>query len=102
MATGYNVEQQSMARGAQALEDATQRISTVLKTLDADMQSMAQGWQSDASRVFMQLHMNWSEQQNKLVTALQSMHETLVSTSHSYVNQESQQSSSFQNIANAL
>jgi WXG100 family type VII secretion target len=102
MAGEFSVQQEAMTKGAQAVDDASSKIDGHLKQLDGEVQTMFSGWSGDAQRAFSQLHLNWSEQQTKLLTALREMHGALVSTGHTYASQEEQQSGSFNHIAGQL
>ncbi|MFI7589854.1 WXG100 family type VII secretion target [Spongisporangium articulatum] len=102
MAGEYSLQQEAMAKGAQAVDDASVQIDGHLKKLDAEVQTMFGGWSSDAQRSFATLHANWVAQQNKLTTALRDMHTALVSTANTYAQQEEQQSSAFNHIAGQL
>jgi WXG100 family type VII secretion target len=102
MANGYAVEQESMAKGAQAVEEATSLITGHVRTLDSEVSTMFGGWSSQAQRSFANLHTNWVGQQQKLLTALQDMHAALVSTGATYASQEEQQAGAFGNIAGQL
>jgi WXG100 family type VII secretion target len=102
VADGYAVQHESMAKGATAVEEAATLIGGHLKTLDSEVQTMFGGWNSRASKAFATVHMNWTEQQTKLQTALVDMHTALVSTNQTYQAQEEQESSAFGNIAGQL
>lgn len=102
MANGYSLEQQSMAKGAAAVEEATTLIDGHVKTLNSEVETMFGGWSSDAQRSFANLHASWVTQQQKLLTALADMHTALVATGQTYANQEQQQASVFGNIAGQL
>lgn len=102
MANGYSVEQESMAKGAAAVEEATTLIDGHVKTLDSEVSAMFGGWNSQAQRSFANLHTNWTTQQNKLLTALRDMHTALVSTGQTYQAQEEQQAGSFDHISGQL
>jgi WXG100 family type VII secretion target len=102
MAAEYSVQQEAMAKGALAVDEASTRIDGHLKQLDGEVQTMFSGWSSDASRSFARLHVSWAEQQTKLLTALREMHGALVATGQTYAAQEEQQSGSFSHIAGQL
>lgn len=99
---GYSVAQESMAKGASAVEDAGVQIDGLLKKLDSEVQAMFGGWSSQAQRSFAGLHTNWVGQQNKLVGSLREMHAALVSTSATYERQEESQAAAFGHIQGAL
>jgi WXG100 family type VII secretion target len=102
MAQGYAVEQESMAKGAAAVEEASTLIDGHMKTLNSEVESMFGGWSSQAHRSFATLHTNWVEQQQKLLTALRDMHTALVSTGQTYSTQEEQQAGAFSHISGQL
>jgi len=102
MAGGYEVQNEAMVKGAQAVEEASTVIRQHLQTLDAEIQTMFGGWTSGAQRSFGTLHANWVAQQQKLVTALDDMHGSLVQTRQTYSAQEEAQTSQFDNIAGQL
>jgi WXG100 family type VII secretion target len=99
---GYAVEQESMAKGAAAVEEATTLIDGHVKALNAEVESMFGGWSSQAQRSFANLHSNWVAQQQKLLTALRDMHTALVSTGQTYASQEEQQAGAFSHISGQL
>jgi WXG100 family type VII secretion target len=99
---GYGVEQEAMAKGAQAIEDASIQIDGLLKKLDGEVQTMFGGWASEAQRSFAVLHSNWVSQQTKLTTSLREMQEALVATNRAYMQQEESQSSAFGKISGQL
>lgn len=102
MAQGYSVQQESMTRGAAAVEEASALIDGHVKTLNSEVESMFGGWSSQAQLAFANLHTNWVEQQQRLLTSLRDMHAALVTTGQTYVAQEEQQSGAFSNIAGQL
>ena len=102
VATGYEVQHESMAKGATAVEEAAGLISGHLNTLDTEVTTMFGGWDSRARKAFAQVHVNWAQQQQKLQTALTEMHAALISTNQTYVAQEEQQAGAFGNIAGQL
>jgi WXG100 family type VII secretion target len=102
VAQGYSLEQESMAKGAAAVEDASTLIDGQVKTLNSEVEQMFGGWSSQAQRSFATLHANWVEQQQKLLTALRDMHTALVSTGRTYATQEEQQSGDFSHIAGQI
>jgi WXG100 family type VII secretion target len=102
MASGYNVQQETMAKGAQAVDSATEQINGHLQRLDTEVQTMFGGWKGNAQRAFGDLHANWVGQQQKLQTALRDMHEALVKTGQTYNAQEENQAGAFTNIAGQL
>jgi WXG100 family type VII secretion target len=102
MASGYNVQQETMAKGAQAVDSATEQINGHLQRLDSEVQTMFGGWKGNAQRAFGELHANWVNQQQKLQQALRDMHEALVATGKTYDAQEEQQAGQFGNIAGQL
>jgi len=91
-----------MTKGASAIDEASTTIDGQLKKLDSEVQTMFSGWSSEGQRSFSQLHLNWTQQQTKLLTALREMHTALVSTGKTYQAQEEQQSGAFNNIAGQL
>jgi WXG100 family type VII secretion target len=99
---GYALQQESMAKGAAAVGEATALIDGQVKTLNAEVESMFGGWSSQAQRSFANLHTSWVAQQQKLLTALGDMHTALVSTQQTYTAQEEQQSGAFSHIAGQL
>jgi len=99
---GYGVQQEAMAKGAGAVDEASTQIKQHLQTLDSEIQTMFGGWNSDAQRSFGNLHARWVAQQQKLLTALQEMHGALVQTRQTYAAQEESQTSQFDNIAGQL
>lgn len=102
MAGEYSVEQEAMAKGATAIDDASTKIDGHLRKLDGEVQTMYSGWSSEGQRAFAGLHVRWTQEQTKLLTALREMHTALVSTSKTYQAQEEQQSGAFNHIAGAL
>jgi WXG100 family type VII secretion target len=99
---GYGVQQETMAKGAAAVEEASIQIDGLLKKLDAEVQAMFGGWSSEAQRSFATLHSNWVGQQTKLTTSLREMQEALVATSRNYEQQEQSQASAFGSISASL
>jgi len=102
VADGYSVQQETMVKGAQAVDEATRMIKQHMTQLDSEVQTMFGGWQSQAAKTFGNLHASWIEQQQKLQTALADMHNALVSTRQTYAGQEEEQTSQFNNIAGQL
>lgn len=102
MAQGYSVQQESMARGATAVEEATSLIDGHVKTLNSEVESMFGGWSSQAQLAFANLHTSWVEQQQVLLNSLRDMHTALVSTGQTYSNQEESQAGAFSHIAGQL
>jgi WXG100 family type VII secretion target len=102
LAQGYSVEQDSMRRGASALEDASVLIDGHIKTLNSEVEALTGGWRGQAQTAFVNLHANWTEAQTRLLTALRDMHTALVSTGQTYTSQEQNQAGAFSNIAGQL
>jgi WXG100 family type VII secretion target len=102
VAQGYSLEQESMARGASAVEEASTLIDGHVKKLNSEIESMFGGWSSQAQRSFANLHANWVAQQQKLITALRDMQAALVSTGQTYERQEEQEAGAFGHIAGQL
>jgi WXG100 family type VII secretion target len=102
VAGGYDVQQDSMAKGAAAVDEAGTLIKGHMQTLDSEIQTMFGGWNSGASRSFGNLHANWVAQQQKLTNALNEMHGALIQTKQTYAAQEESQTSQFDNIAGQL
>jgi WXG100 family type VII secretion target len=102
MAGGYDVQQEAMTKGAQAVDEASTQLRQHMQTLDSEIQTMFGGWNSGAQRTFGNVHANWTAQQQKLLTALQDMHGALVQTKQTYSAQEESQTSQFDNIAGQL
>jgi WXG100 family type VII secretion target len=98
----YTTSDQAMASGASKVEDATVQIAQVLQTLDREVTTMTGGWKGDGANSFMQVHEAFTSQANKINTALKNMHEALVANRTTYVNQESDQSSSFNSMAGRI
>ena len=99
---GYTTESESMARGAQAVEEATSRIHQHLATLQQHVDTMLSHWRGNASMSFGNAHEAFALQGRKLNDALHAMHEALVQTSRAYQAQEEQHSTQFNSIANQL
>ncbi|HVQ93662.1 MAG TPA: WXG100 family type VII secretion target [Mycobacteriales bacterium] len=102
MAGGYDVQQDAMAKGAAAVDEAGTLVRQHMQTLDSEIQTMFGGWTSGAQRSLGNLHANWVAQQQKLLTALQEMHGALVQTKQTYAAQEESQTSQFDSIAGQL
>jgi WXG100 family type VII secretion target len=102
MAGQYSLEQESMAKGATAVDDASVQIDGHLKRLDSEVNTMFGGWNSQAQKKFQTLHMRWVEEQSKLTTALRDMHTALVATGQTYAQQEEAQGSAFDHIAGGI
>jgi WXG100 family type VII secretion target len=102
MAGQYSVEQESMAKGAQAVDDAHAQIQGHVRSLDGAVNEMFGGWKSQASGRFAMLHQRWVEEQNKLTTALTDMHTALVQTDKAYQAQEDAASTSFDHISSGI
>jgi WXG100 family type VII secretion target len=99
---GYSTESESMAKGAQAVEEATGHIHQHLGTLQQHVDTMLSQWKGGASRSFGNAHTAFAEQGQKLNNALRTMHEALVKTGTTYAAQEEQQSGNFSHIAGQL
>lgn len=99
---GFEVEQEAMAKGAAAIEDASAQIDGILKKLDGEIQIMFGGWKSNAASSFGALHTAWVSNQTKLTTSLREMQEALVATNRTYMQQEESQASAFGHIAQGL
>jgi WXG100 family type VII secretion target len=100
--SGYGLEQDTMQKGAQAVDEATALIRQHMQQLNTEVETMFGGWRSQAQGSFAVLHENWVSQQTKLHTALQEMHAALVQTATTYAGQEEHQASQFNNIAGQL
>ncbi len=99
---GYTNEAESMAKGAQAVEEATTLIHGHLGTLRQHVETMQSQWRGDASVSFGNAHAAFAEQGQKLNNALRTMHEALVQTTKTYEAQEADHSASFNSIATQL
>jgi len=99
---GFGTESEAMAKGAQAVEEATTRIHQHLATLQQNVDTMLSHWRGDASTSFGNAHEAFAQQGRKLNDALHAMHEALVQTTRTYQAQEEQHSSQFNTIANQL
>jgi len=99
---GYETSDESMAKGAQAVEEATTHIHQHLGTLQQHVDTMLSQWRGGASQSFGNAHTAFAEQGQKLNNALRTMHEALVQTSRTYHAQEAEGSSSFNSISGQL
>ena len=99
---GYETESESMAKGAQAVEEATTLIHGHLGTLQQHVDTMLSQWRGGASHSFGNAHAAFAEQGQKLNNALRTMHEALVQTAQAYQAQEADGSASFNSIATQL
>jgi len=99
---GYQTESESMAKGAQAVEEATVLIRGHLGTLQQHVDTMLSHWRGGASRSFSNAHTAFALQGQKLNDALRAMHEALIQTAKTYQAQEAEHSSQFSNIAGQL
>jgi WXG100 family type VII secretion target len=99
---GFGTESESMAKGAQAVDEATTLIHGHLGTLQQHVDTMLSQWRGGASQSFGNAHAAFAEQGQKLNNALRTMHEALVQTAHTYQAQEADGSASFDSIATQL
>jgi len=91
-----------MAKGAQAVEEATTLIHGHLGTLQQHVDTMLSHWRGNASHSFSNAHAAFVQQGQKLNDALRAMHEALVQTAKTYQSQEEEHSSHFNSIAGQL
>jgi WXG100 family type VII secretion target len=99
---GFTNEHDSMVKGAQAVQDAHQKIHGQLGKLQQQVDDMLSQWSGGASRSFHGAHAAFAEQGMKLNNALDNMHQALVATTQSYTQTEDEHSSTFNNIAGQL
>lgn len=102
MVDGFTNEHDSMVRGAQAVQDAHDKIKGLLGQLQGDVEAMRGGWKGTASNSFGNAHEMFNQQGQKLNGALDNMHQALVATGQAYAQSEEEGSSSFSNIASQL
>jgi WXG100 family type VII secretion target len=103
MANGYDVQHDAMAKGATAVDEAAGQITTIIQTLNRQVDDMfSPGWAGRAQLSFHNLRQAWVDQQTKLQTALVDMHSALVATNTSYLAQEEHGVAAFNQIQGAL
>jgi len=87
-----------MQRGANAVQEAHQQVQGLIQTLSGEVEQMMGGWGGQAANAFMGVHEAFNSQATKINSALDRMHEALVSTHSTYGTQESDQSQTFTNM----
>lgn len=98
----YTTSQEAMQQGAVKVEQASNDIQGLLGTLQNEVDTMMGGWGGEAATAFVQVHEAFGQQANKINTALRNMHEALISTHRTYGTQETDQSSSFQQMIGTI
>jgi WXG100 family type VII secretion target len=99
---GFTQDQEAMAKGAAAVDNASKEIHKHLQVLQGHVDHMRSKWTGGAARSFTGASDAFGQQAQKLNGALQNMHDALVQTKIAYAGQEENESSSFNNIASQL
>jgi WXG100 family type VII secretion target len=98
----YTTSQEAMQQGAAKVDDAASQIQGHLQNLRSEIETMMGGWKGEAANSFMQVHVAFDEQANKINNALRQMHESLLATHGVYSTQESDQSSTLSGLAGQI
>lgn len=102
MAGSFNTDAATMQRAAQQVQQVSEEISAELRALQANLDPVAASWKGSAASAFQQLMARWSEDANKLTTALQGISEMLQSTNKNYSQVEEANHSQIANILSGL
>jgi WXG100 family type VII secretion target len=102
MAGSFNTSADTMAKAAQQVQQVSEEISAELRSLQGNLEPVAASWRGSASSAFQQLMVRWSEDANKLTTALQGIAEMLQSTNTNYSQVEEGNRSQIANILSGL
>jgi WXG100 family type VII secretion target len=102
VAGGYDVQHDSMVRGAQAIDETSGVIRSLLSTLDNEFLTLKASWRGTGAQSFDRVSAQWAAQQRQLVEALDAMHVALVGTHQQYIRQEEATADQFSQVASSL
>lgn len=102
MAGSFNTDAATMQRAAQQVQQVSEEINAELRSLQGNLDPVAASWRGSASSAFQQLMVRWSEDANKLTSALQGIAEMLESTNKNYSQVEESNHSQIANILSGL
>ena len=102
MAGSFNTDAATMQRAAQQVQQVSEEINAELRALQGNLDPVAASWRGSASSAFQQLMVRWSEDANKLTSALQGIAEMLESTNKNYSQVEESNHSQIANILSGL
>lgn len=102
MAGSFNTDAATMQRAAQQVQQVSEEINAELKALQGNLDPVAASWKGSAASAFQQLMVRWSEDANKLTSALQGISEMLDSTNKNYSQVEEANHSQIANILSGL
>jgi WXG100 family type VII secretion target len=88
-----------MQRGATAVEEAHGQVQGQIQTLRSEVETMMAGWSGSAANAFVGVHEAFEAQARNINTALDGIHQALLSTHATYGTQESDQTSTFTNLS---
>lgn len=102
MVGSFTQDEEAMAKGANAVDEAHKQIHKHLQLLQGHVDDMRSKWTGGASRSFHAASEAFNQQALKLNNALNNMHDALIQTKTAYAAQEESGTSSFNNIASQL
>jgi WXG100 family type VII secretion target len=80
-----------MAKAAGDIDEAASTIKGLQTSLQGHKAAVLSGWQGNAASAFDQVFQSFDEDMNKVLTALNGMHESLVKNRTQYESAEQQQ-----------
>lgn len=86
--TGFSTQTAQMSQAASQVDDVNARITSLLSSLFAEVESVQSHWQGQASTQFQSLMTRWNDDTKKLNVALRGISEELAASGKSYSAQD--------------
>src|ERR1700753_3257387 len=102
MATEMKAGSGTLSRAAGMVSDARADFDRLAKNLSDQIHSYQVKWQGQGGAAFFKLHQEWTERQQRIVSALNEFETSLRSTEHDNVNTDDTQSTSMGQLNNRL
>jgi WXG100 family type VII secretion target len=98
----YTTSQETMARGAARVDEASNQIQGHIANLRGEVDTMMGGWRGEAAGAFVRVHDAFDQHATRINNALRQMHEALLATHTTYGTQETDQTQTLSGLAGQI
>lgn len=92
----------AMRAGLTAMDAATAEVSTILNSIQTEVDGLATAWRAQSNLAFTDVHLRWATRASDINVALQGMRTTLAAADSSYATTEQAQLDHYAALAHSI
>jgi WXG100 family type VII secretion target len=91
----------AMRRGLTAMDTATAEVSSILNSIQSEVDGLAASWRAESNAAFTDIHLRWATRAADINAALQGLRDTLAAADVRYTRTEQAQVDHYAALANS-